>query len=176
MTWNTGTAGARRDGGVGVCYVMHDTLRRLTLPVLAVVACGDPAPPAPDATGDTIAPAIAAARPAAGDTGVSLRAPVEVTFSEPLNWATLGPASFFLVREADSVAGGYEVDGATAAFVPAEPFDSLTVYSVTVTRGVRDSAGNQLAADSSWSFRTAGDVAPAGRPPVACGVPQGGAR
>jgi type IV pilus assembly protein PilY1 len=155
---------------------MHVTLRRLTLPVLAVLACGDGPPPGPDQPGDTIPPVIVATRPAAGDTGVRLRARVEVTFSEPLNWATLGPASFFLLREAEPVAGGYQVDRTTAAFVPGQPFDSLTIYSVLLTRGIRDSAGNQLPADSSWSFRTGGTAPARQRASGACETPPCGAR
>jgi hypothetical protein len=35
------------------------------------------------------------------------------------------------------------------------------LYSVTLTRGIRDSAGNQLARDTAWSFRTEPVVVPA---------------
>jgi Bacterial Ig-like domain len=155
---------------------MHDTLRLLTVPVLALAACRDEPPPASATPRDSVPPAIVALRPAPGDTGVPLRARIEVTFSEPLNWATLGVASFFVMAQVDSVPGSYLAEGFTAAFQPDQPFDSLRVYAVTITGAVRDSAGNRLAGDSTWSFRTGAEVAPAGGRAPACGPPVCGAR
>lgn len=133
---------------------MHDTLRLLVVPVLALSACGDDGAIAPPPARDSIPPAVVALSPAPGDTGVSRQVRVEVTFSEPLNWATLGPASFFVLRQLDPVAGSYTAIGATAVFEPDVPLDSVTVYAVTLTGAVRDSAGNRLPSDTSWSFRT----------------------
>jgi hypothetical protein len=93
-------------------------------------------------------------RPTPGDTGVQPVAVVEVTFSEPLNWATIGPASFFVLKQLEPVTGSYEFAGLVAVFRPEAPLDSLTWYGVTLTSAVRDSAGNRLPADTSWSFRT----------------------
>jgi hypothetical protein len=143
---------------------MHDTLRLVMVPALLVSACGDDEALVPRTPrSDSIPPAVVGLSPVPGDTGVPLLVTVEVTFSEALNWATVGPASFFLTRQADPVAGGYVVDGLTAAFVPEQALDSVTVYEVTLTGAVRDSAGNALPADTSWSFRTGAVAIPAGR-------------
>jgi hypothetical protein len=150
---------------------MHDTLRLGALPVLAALACGESAPPAPRPAGDTVAPTVVSVRPAPGDTGVSLLSPVEVTFSEPINGATLGPASFLLLRGIAPVPGSYRVDGLTAALKPDSALDSLSIYTATLTGAVRDSAGNRLPGDTSWTFRTGVPLTPANSPPGSCGPP-----
>jgi len=154
-----------------ISYVMHDTLRLGALPVLAALACGDSTPPDPRPAADTIAPTVVSVRPAPGDTGVPLLAPVEVTFSEPINGATLGPASFVLLRGIAPVPGTYLVNGLTAALQPDSALDSLAIYTATLTSAVRDSAGNRLPGDTSWTFRTGVPPAPANRPLGSCGAP-----
>jgi hypothetical protein len=154
-----------------ISYVMHDTLRLGALPVLAALACGESAPPGPGPTADTVAPAVVTLSPAPGDTGVSLRARVEVTFSEPINAATLGPASFFLLKDLAPVPVSYLLDGATVALLPNSELDSVTVYSVTLTGAVRDSTGNRLPGDTSWAFRTGALALRAPRPAGSCGPP-----
>jgi hypothetical protein len=150
---------------------MHVTLRVIALPVLLVGACGDEPVPGPGTPGDTVGPALVALRPAPGDTGVRLLSQVEVTLSEPVNPATLGPASFFLLRGTVPVAASYAVESLTVALQPDSSLDSLTTYTVTITRAVRDPAGNRLAADTTWSFRTGAGVVPAGRRAGPCGPP-----
>jgi hypothetical protein len=135
---------------------MHDTLRLGALPVLAALACGESTPPGPGPTADTIAPEIVTLSPAPGDTGVSLLGRVEVTFSEPINGATLGPASFSLWRGVAPVPVSYLTDGLTAALQPDSLLDSLTSYTATLTSAVRDAAGNRVPRDTTWSFRTGG--------------------
>ena len=153
-----------------ISYVMHDTLRLGALPVLAALACGE-TPPGPRPTVDTIAPAVVTLSPAPGDTGVSLRARVEVTFSEPINGATLGPASFSLRRGVAPVPVSYLTDGLGAALQPDSLLDSLTFYTATLTGAVRDSAGNRVPRDTTWSFRTGAPLPPAAGPVGACGPP-----
>lgn len=154
---------------------MHDTLRLRALPVLLAWACGDGAP-GPRAPGDTVPPGLVALSPAPGDTGVQPQARVEVTFTEPVNDATLGPASFFLMRGATPVAGAHAVDGLRAVLQPDVALDTLTIYSATLTSAVRDSAGNRLGSDTTWSFRTRGAEIPMGAGAGSCGPPRCRAR
>jgi hypothetical protein len=145
---------------------MHNRLTSRLLPGLVVAlsqACGgdgvEPPPPGPS---DTIPPAIASLSPAPNDTGVARNAVIRVVFSEPVNPATIATASFYLRKNLSSVpvplAIGYE--GRTATGTPDQPLDSLTIYLATVTRAVRDSAGNQLVSDTTWQFRTRGGTPP----------------
>lgn len=156
---------------------MHNTLRSLLLPAL-VLGCGDgPAPPPPPPR-DTTAPAVVTLSPAPGATDVPRQSDVRVTFTEPLNWATVAAASFSLTRQLDIVPATYVFEAVTAVLVPVAPLDPLTTFTVTLTSAVRDSAGNRLAADTSWAFSTGPSVIPAGRPeappacaPSHCGAP-----
>jgi len=57
--------------------------------------------------------------------------------------------------------------GTTATFAPASALAPNTVYTATITTGVKDLAGNALASNSAWSFTTA--AATSGQTPVALG-------
>jgi len=141
---------------------MHNTLRfALLVASAAPIACGDEAPGPPSGPADTLAPRVVALRPVPGENGVRQDALVTVAFSEPVNPATVAQASFFLTAQLTPVAGSYAVADSVASFVPDVPLESLTVYTATLTRGIRDPAGNQLVADTSWSFTTEAPPPPA---------------
>jgi hypothetical protein len=61
----------------------------------------------------------------------------------------------------DTVPGTYAFGDSTVSFVPDAPLRAFTSYSARLSRGIRDPAGNQLARDTAWSFRTMSDVDPA---------------
>jgi hypothetical protein len=130
---------------------------RLVIPPVAVlataVACEEPTgePPEPR---DSIPPTIVALAPAPAAEGVPVDVVITVRFSEPINPATVGPASFYVRRGFDSVPGTYVFGDSSASFVPNHDLDYVTAFVVTVTRGIRDSAGNQLPNDTLWGFRT----------------------
>jgi hypothetical protein len=139
---------------------MHNRLAPRLVLGLAVLApaCGGDDVEHPPAGGDTIPPTIESVSPAADANGVDLRSVIQVTFSEPVNPATVATASFYLrqVGTPTLIPLAYSYAGRTATATPDQPFDSLTAYRATLTRAVRDSAGNPLAADTTWQFRTRG--------------------
>ncbi|WP_197446257.1 DUF4082 domain-containing protein [Tautonia plasticadhaerens] len=113
------------------------------------------------AVADTTAPTVTARSPAAGATGVPGNAVAMATFSEAINASTLTTATFLL-----SAAGGpplaaavsYDPATRTATLQPAAALAAGTSYTATVvggSAGVKDLAGNPLAADAVWSFTTA---------------------
>ena len=104
---------------------------------------------------DTVAPTTSAVSPAAGATAVATSAAVAVTFSEPMDKAS-AEAVFSLVRESDGapVAGAYSWSGTTMTFRPSAPLAEGTVYRATLAASAKDVAGNALAADRAWSFKT----------------------
>jgi hypothetical protein len=102
---------------------------------------------------DTTPPTVTGMAPADGAADVPLDTSVSVTFSEPVDPATV-TASSFLVAGSQPVQGTLSVNGSTVTFDPAESFSPSTLHTVTITTDVRDLAGNQLASDAGWSFTT----------------------
>ena len=124
------------------------TLRGFSMALVAVAAtgaCGDEANPLSlGQNGDRTPPAVVSVAPLDGAADVPLDTDIRVTFSEQINRATVAVASFFLTKDGESVAGLYSHEGMTAIFQPDSVLDSLSVYEATITRAVRDPAGNPL--------------------------------
>ena len=100
--------------------------------------------------------------PAAGATGVTLTIKPTATFSTAINTATLTTGTFTLVKQGTTtpVAAtvSYDTPSLTATLTPSASLQAATTYTATVkggTSGVKDAAGNALAADDTWSFTTA---------------------
>jgi hypothetical protein len=113
---------------------------------------------------DTTPPTISAAVPASGATGVSTASNVVVSFSEAMDPASITSSTIELRNSATSALVGASVSYAaatqSATLAPSAALAAGTSYTVTVRGGsteprVKDSAGNALAASSSWSFTTA---------------------
>jgi hypothetical protein len=126
--------------------------------VLAAAMCSDGTEGPDPAPADTVAPFVTLLFPAPAAQDVPRGAMIVVTFSEPINPATVGVGSFLVRRSFDTVAGSYVFGDSSAGFEPEELLEAFAVYSVSLTRGIRDSAGNQLASDTLWGFRTASGV------------------
>jgi hypothetical protein len=111
-------------------------------------------------TADTTRPTVTSVTPAGGATGVSLTAAVKATFSEPINAATLTTSTFVLRNPANAVvaaAVSYNAATRVGTLVPSALLAVSTTYTATITggnAGVRDAAGNELAADVVRSFTT----------------------
>jgi len=111
---------------------------------------------------DTTPPTVVGTAPTPGATGVPATANVTATFSEAVNGATLTTSTFTLVRQGTTTVLGAAVsyDAATrrATLNPSADLAPGTPYMATVkggASGVKDPAGNPLAADRVWSFTTA---------------------
>lgn len=118
-----------------------------------VIACsGSDGSPPP--AGDGSAPAVSTVAPTSGSTGVATTAAITATFSEALDPATVTSATF-TVEDAGghAAAGTVSSDGSAATFTPAG-LTPLTTYTVTLTTGIRDLAGNPLATSRTWHFTT----------------------
>jgi hypothetical protein len=89
---------------------------------------------------------------------VSRDVTITVAFTEPINPATVGPASFLVTQALDTVPGAYAFGDSTVSFVPDAPLRAFTTYGARLSRGIRDPAGNQLVRDTAWSFRTRSEV------------------
>lgn len=118
---------------------------------------------------DTTAPTVVTREPGDGATNVGRNADVVTTFSEDMDRSSVeAPGTFALVGEdaATAITATASYDPATrrAKLDPSQDLDSSATYRATIrggAKGVKDAAGNALASDDSWSFTTAGTVAPA---------------
>ena len=118
---------------------------------------GTPTPPQ-----DTTKPAIISRTPAQS-VGVGTTSAITVVFNEEIK---LVPQSFTLLENGTNpIQGDISSVGTTAKFKPTSALAVNTSYTATVTTGVTDLAGNQLAASYSWQFKT-GEAQDSGAPMV----------
>ena len=106
---------------------------------------------------DRNAPRVVDRVPAPGATGVGVGRAVVVTFSEPMDAASLVGA-FRLEGPGGRAAVTFDAPGATRyAFAPAQPLSPGATYTVRIDSSAHDLAGNALAA-VTWSFTTTSAV------------------
>jgi hypothetical protein len=96
---------------------------------------------------------ISVTQPVGGDPGLALiTTSIEVAFSEPVE-----PDSAAALRIEPEVTGAASWSGSTLIYTPDEALALDTDYTVSVTGGVEDLAGNGMAElPPSFTFRTAG--------------------
>jgi hypothetical protein len=104
-------------------------------------------------TYDTIPPTVSGVSPADGAAGVALSINFGATFSEALDPSTVN-TSTFLVDSGVTGTINYNSSNNMAVFVPSAPLAGNTVYTATLTTGIRDLVGLPMAADFTWSITT----------------------
>lgn len=102
-----------------------------------------------------VAPTVVVTTPDNNVTSVPTNRKISVTFSTPMNAATITTSTFTLS------AGGVPVTGTvayynekTAIFSPDANLTDSTVYTATITTGAKNVAGTALAANYVWHFTT----------------------
>jgi len=110
---------------------------------------------------DTTAPTVTARTPTAA-TGVPAGTNITVTFSEGMDATTINGKTFTLVRTSgvgapENITGAVSYVDATriATFDPSANLTAGATYSVTITTGAKDKAGNALTGNFSFSFTVA---------------------
>jgi hypothetical protein len=92
-------------------------------------------------------------------TGVALDTNVAATFSEAMDSTSISEQTFRLVEQGTSspvtATVSYDPTGKQATLDPSTNLTSNTTYKATLTTGVKDSAGNALVQERSWTFTTA---------------------
>jgi len=105
----------------------------------------------------TTAPVVSSVVPLNNAGSVAINTKIAVTFSEAMDQATITGTTFTVVN---TTAGGTAVTGTVtsvgqnAIFTPAADLAASTLYTVTITTGAKDKAGNALASNFVWSFTT----------------------
>jgi hypothetical protein len=111
--------------------------------------------------------------PADAATGVPTNRAISAVFDGAVDASSISAASFTLTGPGKTpVAGAVSVMGTTAVFTPTSPLAPSTAYQAMLGNGVKDNAGNTLAAKRLWGFTTA-DAAQAqakGPAPVVLGT------
>jgi methionine-rich copper-binding protein CopC len=112
-----------------------------------------------DASGDTTAPTVSSTSPTDGATGTAVDANITAEFSEAIQAADVNGTYFKLVKATTGtgVAGALTLsaDKQTVTFNPTSNLDAAAAYIFIISQGVRDLAGNKLAADTYVNFTTA---------------------
>lgn len=104
---------------------------------------------------DTTAPTVSSTSPSGGDTDIAVNSTVTVTFSEDMDTATITAATITLEDAgSNAVDGSVSSSGTTATFTPDANLEFNTTYSLRVSTGAEDLAGNQLESEYSFSFTT----------------------
>jgi hypothetical protein len=117
---------------------------------------------------DTTPPTVASVIPSPGVGNVSTDSTVSATFSEAVDAATIGTSTFTLVDLSNltvliPAAVSYNSATKTAILDPTSALIPSRTYRATViggSNGVKDAAGNPLAANYVWSFTTASGGTP----------------
>lgn len=103
---------------------------------------------------DTIPPQILVTSPSDNTSDVLLENSVSATFSEVIDNATVSATTFQLTRDVRDVPSVISCTGATVTLIPSEPLSLLSAYTVTAKTGIKDTSGNGLAGEYTWSFTT----------------------
>ncbi|WP_459313237.1 CBM96 family carbohydrate-binding protein [Arthrobacter sp. MDT2-2] len=113
-------------------------------------------------TGDTTAPTVTATSPTPGATSVGVASNVTGTFSEAMTASSITSATFTVTAAGMTtpVSASVTYDGTSrvATLNPGADLVAGTTYTATMkggSSGVKDTAGNALASDRTWTFTTA---------------------
>ena len=112
-------------------------------------------------TSDVTAPLITTVSPTNGATGISTGTAISATFNEAMDPASVTSSTIELRNASNTLIPAtvtYNASSLTATITPSSQLATSTVYTVVIiagASGVKDAAGNPLAANYSWSFTTA---------------------
>ena len=115
------------------------------------------------ATSDTTAPTVISTSPRNGDLNVSITKIITATFSEAMKALSITTAGTFTVKDTNTsvnVPGTttYSVINQIASFKPTSNLAADTNYTAIITTAAKDLAGNAMASDYNWTFKTAAGV------------------
>jgi hypothetical protein len=95
---------------------------------------------------------VSSTSPANNEKNVAVNRSIVMTFSQPLK--SISADNFTLKHGATSVSGTLTAWENNAIFNPDSDLSYSTIYTATLTAGIRDLGDNQLESDYSWTFTT----------------------
>lgn len=102
-------------------------------------------------TEDPSHPQVVSVSPADNATDVAVSSTIQAEFSETMDASSINVDTFSLSGGID---GTFVINDKTVAFIPTTDLSAGTVYTVTISTGVKDSDGNSMTSEYSWSFTT----------------------
>lgn len=110
---------------------------------------------------DATPPDVVATSPVADTFDVPLTTTIEVTFSEPIDLASVDSSTFTVKdRPGNLVSGAYSKNGNTIVFSPDASLNDNEDYFVSLSPGAKDMYNNGLAAAYDFQFYTGAGRAP----------------
>ena len=112
---------------------------------------------------DTVAPTLAQSNPGDGAGAVPTNAFISAEFSEPINATTVDATTFAVTLGGTPVAGRFTVaeggrgKNSIVTFIPNQLLAPNTTYFLSVSNGLKDSAGN-AASPATVTFTTTGGI------------------
>ena len=103
---------------------------------------------------DMTQPDIVSFEPLNNADDVPVDTTIIVTFSEPVNPSDISPDTFFINDDISVISGKISHSEMTAIFTPDTELADDTIYTVTLTTGIEDMAGNPLEFNYTWFFTT----------------------
>lgn len=141
---------------VGVTFQFGGTPK--ATPAIAEV---QPCSPAVVVVTDTTAPYVTLTSPTGGSNEAPVNGKVLVGFSEEMDSATINSNTFTLHQAEKRIPGKVKAStDMTASFTPESDLTPGTNYTGSVTTEAKDVAGNRLAKDYAWKFKTASTPEP----------------
>lgn len=107
---------------------------------------------------DLTAPKIEKTTPSDMEISVFRNTEILVNFNEEIAPESLNRNSFIVKIGEAVVSGSISYDSKIAKFIPDTEWMPETMYTCTITREVKDLAGNQLESDFKWQFTSIAEV------------------
>lgn len=107
-----------------------------------------------NSTEAAVAPTVETTSPNVSATSVARNKVITVNFSKEMDASSITTSTFTLKQAGIAVSGTVSYSGTTATFVPAAVLAANTVYTATVTTGVRSADKVALATNMQWEFTT----------------------
>ncbi len=99
-------------------------------------------------------PRVIATAPADKATNVALNRSVTATFDKAMDGTTINTTTFTVTQGVTPISGAVTYSGVTAVFKPTTNFAANSLFTATITTGVKDSVGNALLNNYTWAFTT----------------------
>jgi hypothetical protein len=101
-----------------------------------------------------VAPTVAMTSPEGSATNVARNKVISVNFSTEMDASSINTSTFIVKQAGVSVQGTVSYSGTTAVFIPTAVLAANTLYTATLTTGVKSANKVALAANKQWQFTT----------------------
>ena len=106
-------------------------------------------------------PQVVSVSPGPAASGVSLVTPVTITFSEPINLASVLPNGIQLIGASNQVVPtslSFNLKGTVANLLPIDPLAPTTLHTILISTNVADLTNLKLAGQNVFTFTTTSDA------------------